>query len=105
MTWNNAQACHLADLARSIYAQGIEEAPGHVASARAEYRQISRAWHSWLGFALYLGGRAGAREAGEPGPKSASSSSGLSSKRKALADLSQNRVAKRARAGFSSRHK
>jgi hypothetical protein len=104
MTWNDAQACHLADLAGSIYARGIEEAPGHVASARAEYRQISRAWHSWLGFALYLGGRAGACEAGGPGPNSASSSSGLSPKRKSLADLSQNRVAKRAGAGFGSRH-
>lgn len=55
MTWNDAQACHLADLARSIYTRGIEEAPGHVASARTEYRQISRALHSWLGFALYMG--------------------------------------------------
>jgi hypothetical protein len=33
-----------------IYARGIEEAPGHVASARAEYRQISREWHAYLGF-------------------------------------------------------
>lgn len=104
MTWNDAQACHLADLAGSIYAQGIEEASGHVASARAEYRQLSRARHSWLSFALYLGSRAGACEAGGPGPKSASSSSGLSSKRKGLADLSQNRVAKRAGARFGSGH-
>jgi hypothetical protein len=43
MTWNDAQACHLVDLAGSIYARGIEEAPGHVESARSEYRQISRA--------------------------------------------------------------
>jgi hypothetical protein len=104
MTWNDAQACHLADLAGSIYARGIEEAPGHVESARSEYRQLSRAWHSWLGFALYLGGRAAACEAGGPGLKSASSSSGLSSKRKALADLPQNRVWKRAGPGFSSGH-
>ena len=40
MTWNDAQACHLADLAGSIYARGIDEAPGHVAPARADYRQI-----------------------------------------------------------------
>jgi hypothetical protein len=33
-----------------IYARGIEEAPGHVAAARAEYRQISREWHIYLGF-------------------------------------------------------
>lgn len=87
MTWNNIQAYHLADLAGSIYTRGIEEAPGHVESARSEYYQISRAWHSWLGFALYLGGRAGACEASGPGLKSASSSSGLFSKRKALADF------------------
>jgi hypothetical protein len=46
MTWNNTQACHLANLAGSVYAQGIKKALGHVASTRAEYRQISRAWHS-----------------------------------------------------------
>lgn len=33
-----------------IYARGIEEALGHVASARSEYRQISREWHTYLGF-------------------------------------------------------
>jgi hypothetical protein len=66
MAWNDAQVCHLADLAGSIYARSIEEAPGHVASAQTEYHQISRAGHSWLGFALYLGGRAGACEAGGP---------------------------------------
>src|SRR6201995_4619968 len=62
MTWNDGQACHAADLAASIYARGIEEAPGHFASARAEYRQISREWHSWLGFAFYLGRRASTYE-------------------------------------------
>jgi hypothetical protein len=35
---------------RKDYARGIEEAPGHVASARADYRQISREWHTFLGF-------------------------------------------------------
>ena len=50
-TWNDAQACHAADLAASIYARGIEEAPGHTEQARAEYRQISREWHAWLGLA------------------------------------------------------
>ena len=48
--WNDAQAGHTSLLAGSIYARGIEEAPGHVASARAEYRLISRAWHTFLGF-------------------------------------------------------
>jgi hypothetical protein len=52
----------LANLASLVYARGIEEAPGHVALARAEYRQISRAWYSWLRFAFYLGGRASAHE-------------------------------------------
>jgi hypothetical protein len=39
----------------SIYAHGIEEAPGHIALARAGYRQISREGNSFLEFALYLG--------------------------------------------------
>lgn len=43
------QSCHAADLAGSVYARGIEEAPGHTEQARAEYRQISREWHGWLG--------------------------------------------------------
>jgi hypothetical protein len=34
-----------------LFARGIEETTEHVASARAEYRQISREWHSWLEFA------------------------------------------------------
>ena len=33
-----------------IYARVIEEAPGHVASTRSEYRQITREWHTYLGF-------------------------------------------------------
>jgi hypothetical protein len=49
-TWNDAQAAHAANTAGMIYARGIEEAPRHVASARAEYRQISREWHAYLGF-------------------------------------------------------
>ncbi|KFZ23250.1 hypothetical protein V502_02271, partial [Pseudogymnoascus sp. VKM F-4520 (FW-2644)] len=52
-TWNDAQACHAGDLAASIYARGIEEAPGHTEQARAEYRQISREWHAWLGLAPF----------------------------------------------------
>jgi hypothetical protein len=50
-TWNDEQASHPSHVAGSIYARGIEEAPGHIASARAEYRQISRAWHDLLGVA------------------------------------------------------
>lgn len=88
MTWNDAQACHMADLAGAIYARGIEEAPGHVATARAEYRQISRAWHSWLGFALYLGGRNLGLEQG--GTSKQGQGSGGLGKRKALEELSSN---------------
>jgi hypothetical protein len=89
-TWNNEQAAHPSGLAGSIYARGIEEAPGHVESRRAEYRQISRAWHSWLGFALYLGGRESGYEA----------SSGPSLKRKAMSNISENQVVKKAVLGF-----
>jgi hypothetical protein len=32
----------------------IEEVPGHIPSAGAEYCQISRAWHSWLGFTAFV---------------------------------------------------
>ncbi|TEY20812.1 hypothetical protein BOTCAL_1739g00010 [Botryotinia calthae] len=48
--WSDAQAAHTANTAGMIYARGMEEAPGHIASARAEYRQISREWHTYLGF-------------------------------------------------------
>ena len=84
MSWNDAQACRLADLAGSIYARGIEEAPGHVASARAEYRQISRAWHSWIGFALYLGARTNGCES------IASLDTATSNKRGAIVEISLN---------------
>lgn len=80
----------LADLAGLIYARGIEEAPGHLASARAEYRRISRAWHSWFGFALYLGNRASAFVT-DSASKNALSDSGLCSlKRKQLTEICPN---------------
>jgi hypothetical protein len=50
----DGQAGHSSILAGQIYARGIEEAPGHVASARAEYRDISRRWHTILGFGVAL---------------------------------------------------
>jgi hypothetical protein len=50
-TWNDEQAGHGTLLAGSIYARGIEEADGHIASMRTEYLQISQEWHAWLGFA------------------------------------------------------
>jgi hypothetical protein len=54
-TWVAEQTGHTAYVAGNVYARGIEEAPGHVASARAEYRALSRTWHSFLGFGVYLG--------------------------------------------------
>lgn len=48
------QAAHNSAWAGQIYARGIEEAPGHVASVRAEYRDISRRWHKCLGFGVLL---------------------------------------------------
>jgi len=90
-TWADKQSCHTTPVAGAVYARGIEEAPGHVASARAEYRQISREWHSWLRFALYLGSRASAfafkplRTAEWSGTISR-----LPAKRKAFEELSSN---------------
>lgn len=54
-TWAAEQTGHTAHVAGNVYARGIEEAPGHVASARAEYRALRRIWHSFLGFGVYLG--------------------------------------------------
>ena len=88
-TWNDEQTAHDTKLAGSIYARGIEEAPGHVASARAEYRQICREWHSWLGFALYLGSRGGGYDA--------TAKVGSQSKRKALSEISSNQQAAKRR--------
>lgn len=53
----DAQAGHNSTHAGLIYARGIEEAPGHVASARSEYRALSRDWHLYLGFSVYLTSR------------------------------------------------
>jgi hypothetical protein len=119
-TWNDAQACHAADLAASVYARGIEEAPGHTEQARAEYRQISREWHGWLGVGpvptnpLPIFGRGFLSI--KPGAKRPTTwldaqaghttdtaeriyarlgSSSWTSKRKALSELSANRGAKR----------
>lgn len=45
------QSSHSSWTAGSIYARGLEEAPGHVEARKAVYRQISREWHEFLGFA------------------------------------------------------
>jgi hypothetical protein len=48
------QAAHTSRMAGSCYARDIREAHGHVASIRAEYRQLSRSWHTCLGFGVPL---------------------------------------------------
>lgn len=120
-TWNDAQACHAADLAASVYARGIEEAPGHTEQARAEYRQISREWHGWLGVGPvpanplpifgrgFLGIKPGAKRAttwldAQAGHTTDTAeriyarigSSGSSLKRKALSDISGSHLGKKA---------
>jgi hypothetical protein len=37
-TWEDMQTAHPGPCAGQVYARGLEEAPGHVASAKAEYR-------------------------------------------------------------------
>lgn len=51
------QATHASWIAGTIYARGLEEAPGHVEARRAEYRAVSREWHSFLGFRTFMGKR------------------------------------------------
>ncbi|KAJ4016148.1 hypothetical protein NW761_015046 [Fusarium oxysporum] len=48
--WNDEMAAHSTKIAGLTYARGLEEAAGHIAGAKAEYRRISREWHAWLGF-------------------------------------------------------
>lgn len=50
----DTQATHGSWIAGTVYARGLQEAPGHVAARRAEYRTVSREWHSFLGFRAYL---------------------------------------------------
>jgi hypothetical protein len=115
------QACHVADLAASVYARGIKEAPGYTEQVRAEYRQISREWHGWLAVGSvpnnpipifgrgFLGIKPGAKRAttwldGQAGNTTDTaeriytriSSSGSSLKRKALSDISGSQIGKRA---------
>ncbi|KAF4637121.1 hypothetical protein G7Y89_g978 [Cudoniella acicularis] len=53
----DAQSAHGSLRAGLAYARALEEAPGHVEAARAEYRALSQEWHSFLGFSAYLGRR------------------------------------------------
>jgi hypothetical protein len=48
------QAAHTSRMAGSCYARDVREAHGHVASIRAEYRQLSRSWHTCMGFGVLL---------------------------------------------------
>jgi hypothetical protein len=51
---SNDQVSHTTWIVGSIYACGLEEAPGAIDARRAEYRMVSREWHSSLGFRAYL---------------------------------------------------
>lgn len=51
--WNDEMAAHSTKMAGLTYARGLDEAPGHMAGAKTEYRRISREWHAWLGFGGY----------------------------------------------------
>ncbi|EAU31660.1 predicted protein [Aspergillus terreus NIH2624] len=51
------QASHGTWAAGTVYARGLQEAPGHVEERRRQYRAISREWHQFLGFAVSLGPR------------------------------------------------
>ncbi|KAA8646653.1 uncharacterized protein ATNIH1004_005328 [Aspergillus tanneri] len=53
----NEQASHGSWIAGTVYARGLQEAPGHVEARRRRYRAISREWHGFLGFEAYLGAR------------------------------------------------
>ena len=50
----DSQAAHTSWTAGTIYARGLQEAPGHVESRRQEYRMISKEWHILLGFRGYV---------------------------------------------------
>ena len=51
------QATHGSWIAGTVYARGLQEAPGHVKSRSMGYRVVSREWHNFLGFRAYLGAR------------------------------------------------
>jgi hypothetical protein len=51
------QATHGTWIASTVYARGLQEAPGHVKARISEYRAVSREWHGFLGFRTYLGAR------------------------------------------------
>jgi hypothetical protein len=46
----DTQSAHGTWTAGSIYARGLQEAPGHVEGRKAVYRSVSKEWHDFLGF-------------------------------------------------------
>ncbi|THC88033.1 hypothetical protein EYZ11_012517 [Aspergillus tanneri] len=53
----NEQATHGSWIAGTVYARGLQEAPGHVEARWRRYRAISQEWYGFLGFETYLGPR------------------------------------------------
>lgn len=48
------QAAHTSRMAGICYGRGMREGPGQTASLRAEFRTLSRNWHTCLGFGMQL---------------------------------------------------
>jgi hypothetical protein len=48
------QAAHTSRMAGICYARDMREGPGQTASLRAEFRALSRSWHTCLGFGVPL---------------------------------------------------
>ncbi|EDN09845.1 predicted protein [Histoplasma mississippiense (nom. inval.)] len=44
------QAGHGSWAAGTVYARGLQEAPGHIEERRVRYQAVSREWHEFLGF-------------------------------------------------------
>jgi len=50
------QAAHTSNVAGSIYARGLHDAPGVIENKREEFRRISQRWHLFLGFETWRTG-------------------------------------------------
>ena len=50
----DGQASHTTWIAGTIYARGLEEAPGAIEARRAEYARVSLEWHAFIGFRVYV---------------------------------------------------
>jgi hypothetical protein len=49
---SDEQTTHIAWTAGRLYARGLEKVPEHIKLRRAEFRAISRHWHSFIGFTV-----------------------------------------------------